>query len=238
METFAGERAHDFLTQIMAKRHNLHVQVSGTEQGIISTIIKLPVERGKRYVVMAGRDDFLSPALSSHDPMLVCEFMDNQGIRYRFSTKLYKVENDEIWGCFPDRIIRMQRRQHVRVAVPSESCMRIQVEGELRHPAIKDISLGGLTVVIPRVDKKLWHIKEGDKLTDITLLLSLKDEWTEISIKSAVVRRAREDLKTGDRLCSLQFTSLDYRVQKLLAIHILRCERHLIRKARGLDDEE
>jgi c-di-GMP-binding flagellar brake protein YcgR len=236
METLAGGRAHRFLTQIMTKKSNLHLVVTGTEQSIITTIIGLPMVRGRHYVVMAGRDDFTVPLRSLHESSLLCEFLDNSGIRYRFSTRLHKIEGDEIWGCFPDAIIRMQRRQHARVPVPAGSRLRLQQGRQPQFWVMKDISLGGFTIVVPCADKKNWRVRKGDKVDNIRLVLSLKNGWTDIVVRSAVVRRIQEEIRTGDRTCSFQFTSMDDHTLKLLATYILRCERHWIRMARGFDD--
>jgi c-di-GMP-binding flagellar brake protein YcgR len=236
MEALVGKNALHFLREIMLRRTQLSLFVPGADYTRLTIIIKLPVIGDRRYVMMDWIEDFTDIILSNPDPKLIFECVDSQKIPYRFPTKLYKAEDREIWVYFPKEIVRIQRRRHFRIDVPSGGEVSMSLGGETSTFAIKDISVSGLAILIPRTRGKEKFLRLGDKLKEIKIHLLLEGQVYEIDIKSATVRRLQDDVETKVILCGLEFTDTDNKTENIVNDYIRRLERAMLRKLRGIED--
>ncbi|MDP2798555.1 MAG: PilZ domain-containing protein, partial [Deltaproteobacteria bacterium] len=181
-------------------------------------------------------EDFADLILSNPDPKLIFECIDSQKIPYRFSTRLYKAEDREICIYSPKEIVRIQRRRHFRIDVPSGSEVSMSLGGETSIFAIKDISVSGLAILVPRNKKKEKFLKLGDELKEIKVRLLLEGQVYGIDIKSAMVRRLQDNMETRVILCGLEFTGIDNKTENIVNDYIRRLERSVLRKLRGMED--
>jgi c-di-GMP-binding flagellar brake protein YcgR len=236
MEALVGKNALRFLREIMFRRTQLSLFVPGTDYTRLTIIIKLPVIGDQQYVVMDWIEDFADIILSNPDPKLIFECVDSQKIPYRFPTKLYKAAVREIWVYFPKEIVRIQRRRHFRIDVPSGGEVSMSLGGETATFAIKDISVSGLAILIPRTRGKEKFLRLGDKLKEIKIHLLLEGQVYGIDIKSATVRRLQDNMEARVILCGLEFTDIDNKIKNILNDYIRRLERTMLRKLRGIED--
>jgi c-di-GMP-binding flagellar brake protein YcgR len=236
MEALVGKNALRFLREIMLRRTQLSLFVPGADYTRLTIIFKLPVIGDQQYVVMDWIEDFADLILSNPDPKLIFECIDSQKIPYRFPTKLYKAKDREIWVYFPKEIVRIQRRRHFRIDVPSGSQVSMSLGGETSTFAIKDISVSGLAILIPRTRGKEKFLRLGDKLKEIKIHLPLEGQVYGIDIKSAIVRRLQDDTEARVILCGLEFTDIDNKTENIVNDYIRRLERYMLRKLRGIED--
>ncbi|TSA12335.1 MAG: hypothetical protein D4R73_02545 [Deltaproteobacteria bacterium] len=236
MEALVGKNALRFLREIMLRKTQLSLFVPGADYTRLTIILKLPVIGDQQYVVMDWIEDFADLILSHPDPKLIFECIDSQKIPYRFSTRLYKTEDRAIWVYFPKEIVRIQRRRHFRIDVPSGSEVSMSLGGETSIFAIKDISVSGLAILVPRNKKKEKFLKLGDELKEIKVRLLLEGQVYGIDIKSAMVRRLQDNMETKVILCGLEFTGIDNKTENIVNDYIRRLERFVLRKLRGMED--
>jgi len=108
--------------------------------------------------------------------------------------------------------------------------------GETSIFAIKDISVSGLAILVPRNKKKEKFLKLGDELKEIKVRLLLEGQVYGIDIKSAMVRRLQDNMETRVILCGLEFTGIDNKTENIVNDYIRRLERFVLRKLRGMED--
>lgn len=236
MEALVDKNALRFLREIMLKKTQLSLFVPGADYIRLTIILKLPVIGDQQYVVMDWIEDFADLILSNPDPKLIFECIDSQKIPYRFPTKLYKAKDREIWVYFPKEIVRIQRRRHFRIDVPSGGQVSMSLGGETSTFAIKDISVSGLAILIPRNKDKWKFLKLGDELKEIKIRLLLEGQVYGIGMNSAIVRRLQDNMETKVILCGLEFTDIDNKTENIVNDYIRRLERYMLRKLRGIED--
>lgn len=236
MEALVGKNALLFLREIMLRKTQLSLFVPGADYTRLTIILKLPVIGDQRYVVMDWIEDFADLILSNPDPKLIFECIDSQKIPYRFSTRLYKAEDRGLWVYFPKEIVRIQRRRHFRIDVPSGGQLSMSLGGETSTFAIKDISVSGLAILIPRNKGKGKFLKLGDELKEIKIRLLLEGQVYGIGMNSAIVRRLQDNMETNVILCGLEFTDIDNKTENIVNDYIRRLERYMLRKLRGIED--
>ncbi len=233
MANIFGDGIVNLLNRVMESKQRVQLVVAGTEQGIVTLIARLPTLQGNPCIVISSTAYFTDVLRPLKKPRLICEFMDSQSITYRFVSELMQIRGDEVWLSLPDRIVRIQRRQNVRIGVSVGSYVTVRNgEGRMRL-VLRDISIGGMAVIVPV--KSGVSFNEGDVLADIRLVLYLKDESTEIGIKSAVILRLENDPDKGTTIYGCRFMGLDSITEKKLMSYILGCEREAIRKSLGYE---
>ncbi|MEW6327995.1 MAG: PilZ domain-containing protein [Thermodesulfobacteriota bacterium] len=236
MEALVGKNALRFLREILLRKTQLSLFIPGADYTRLTIILKLPVIGDQQYVAMDWIEDFTDTIISNPDPKLIFECIDNQKIPYRFRAKLYKAEGREIWVYFPKEIVRIQRRRHFRIDVPSGSEVSMSPGGETSIFAIKDISVSGLAILVPRNKGKEKFLKPGDELKDLRVHLLLEGKVYGIDVKSAIVRRLQDNMETNVILCGLEFTGIDNKTENIVNDYIRRLERSMLRKLRGIED--
>ena len=236
METLVGKNALRFLREIMSRKTQLSLFIPGADYTRLTIILKLPVIGDQQYVAMDWIEDFADIILSHPDPKLIFECIDSQKIPYRFSTRPYKAKDREIWVYSPKEIVRIQRRRHFRIDVPSGSEVRMSPGGETSAFAIKDISVSGLAILVPRNKGKEKFLKLGDELKELRVHLLLEGKVYGIAVKSAIVRRLQDNMETNVIQCGLEFTGIDSKTENIVNDYIRRLERSMLRKLRGMED--
>ena len=106
---------------------------------------------------------------------------------------------------FPASIITVQRRKHPRYVTSTRSVATFTRKASqyLNHGAIQNISIEGAKLV----GKFSEHIKQGDKLSPLSMTLRLKfgDFEEKVTAPEAIVRRVIE-LGQENREFGIQFT--------------------------------
>lgn len=227
METLLGTEALQVLRNIMSNRNPVSLRIPGTDYTRLTILFGLAKIGDETYIKMDGIEGL--EAFAAHDPKLIFEFLDDKRIPYRFQSRLYKVGAKEFWAYLPRDIIRLQRRQSFRVELPSGCKMQASFRGETYTFTVRDISLGGASITLP----KRSFLGQNQEVSDIRLSLLLENETTDICIKSAITRTITEDRYTGIIACGLKFEDVDIKTRNILQDYLRRIERHLIRKLRG-----
>ncbi len=239
MQTIEGDSAIKLLSDIMKAKYQITLSLPGIDYTRLTMIVGVYTVKGKHFIALDYIRDFTDILRANGNPDIVFEFQDLQKVKCRFITKLFKVleQDQQILIHAPHKISRIQRRQHVRVAVPSGSKLNLNVQGVKLTTSIKDISLGGLSATAPANGHVATLLNEGDKVENIRIQLVLKDELHRLDIRSAVLRRIQSDQKANVRSFGFQFLSMDAKSEKALSNYIIQLERYLLRKAKGYSDD-
>lgn len=225
MEILKGKEIQRILTNLAAIKQQVSMRIAGTDYSRITIILGLAQKENTLNVIF----DMVEGLAAYDDPRLIFEFFDERRIPFRFEARLCQIGEKEFSTHFPSQLIRLQRREHFRLELPSGCKLQAKAKDLNFTFAVKDISLGGASVILP----KRSFLDPKQELKEIRLSLFLEENETEVCAESATIRSVYEDRHTGAMSCGLKFENMKTRERQILQDFLRQLERYQIRKLRG-----
>ncbi|WP_409508966.1 flagellar brake protein [Bacillus spizizenii] len=165
-----------------------------------------------------------------NDMEVTVEFVGKDEVPYRFTSRIKgKVKEKLQMICLEvppsEKMKRIQRRQYVRTDAVLDVLIQPPNKEEFCTLSY-NISAGGIAVILAEGRS----LQSGESLR---LIISLSEEENTRQIETeAVVRRIFEDLKSGKRKMTLEYTGIAASDQQFLLQYCIRRQLNKRRKAR------
>ncbi|MED0868864.1 flagellar brake protein [Bacillus spizizenii] len=165
-----------------------------------------------------------------NDMEVTVEFVGKDEVPYRFTSRIKgKVKEKLQMICLEvppsEKMKRIQRRQYVRTDAVLDVLIQPTNKEEFCTLSY-NISAGGIAVILAEGRS----LQSGESLR---LIISLSEEENTRQIETeAVVRRIFEDLKSGKRKMTLEYTGIAASDQQFLLQYCIRRQLNKRRKAR------
>ncbi|CUB17604.1 Flagellar brake protein YcgR [Bacillus subtilis] len=165
-----------------------------------------------------------------NDIEVTVEFVGKDEVPYRFTSRIKgKVKEKLQMICLEmppsEKMKRIQRRQYVRTDAVLDVLIQPTNKEEFCTLSY-NISAGGIAVILAEGRS----LQSGESLR---LIISLSEEENTRQIETeAVVRRIFEDLKSGKRKMTLEYTGIAASDQQFLLQYCIRRQLNKRRKAR------
>ncbi|MFO7760115.1 MAG: flagellar brake protein [Thermodesulfobacteriota bacterium] len=154
--TSSPELIKNILTQLKNDRRLLLLAQKDYQSG--GTIL---VEFDQNQILVDKPQDFPGDQTKA-----LIVFRDADRIRHHFQCNVVSVAGDTIYLQFPQKLVKLQRRQYYRVELPSGSIVQCRYEGQNYLFYAKDVSAGGMLLF----SNSFQGIEEpGSILEDIVL---------------------------------------------------------------------
>lgn len=231
MESFSGKKAVRFLREFMLAKRQLSLRIAKTDTAWLTIIVDLPLVGDRRYLVV-DRIKGLFEIARGPDPSFVFECVDEKKIQYHFEAKLLKMGPEKIWFSFPLELVRVQRRESFRLDVPSGCKARIRIGEEIHTFIIKDVSIGGIALLIEPGRGIARLLEKAETVEDVTLYLAIGESTFNVFVESAHTIGFDYEHGTKYRVCRLRFEEMNAESQKALRDYIYKLERYNLRKVK------
>ena len=230
IEIITGQKLIEMLHLWIDSRRICKMEIPDTDYGWFTLLSDLQMQPGSQYLLIDRVAGFEKALSHSQRQEVSLEFLEKDGIRCQFRTRVIKCPPSEIRAELPDAIHRIQRRSSFRISALSGTEMTFHIHPEKEEKAnVKDYSLGGVAFFV-KEDVKLGL---DCKVTNIHLRLPQRKEFKTIHIPAGVVRRIEKDSQ-GKNVCALEFIDFPENSRQQLWNYMIDTQRRLIRKMRGI----
>jgi len=229
-EIIDGEKLVEMLKGWIHSRRICKMEIPDTSYGWFTLLSGLQKGPDSQYLLIDKVSGFEKAISRSTSQEVALEFLEKDGVRCQFKTRVIKYRPSEIQAELPNAIYRIQRRAAFRILALSgtEIVFHIYPDKEKRVN-VKDYSLGGVAFFMGEELK----LNIDDKVSNIHLRLPQGKGFKMIHIPSAVVRRIEQDSQ-GKNLCALEFLEFGEKSKEELWDHMIETQRRLIRKIKSL----
>ncbi|MBB5215976.1 flagellar brake protein [Parapusillimonas granuli] len=230
----------------------LRLQITGSSVGIVTTVLKVEDDA---TIIDATRNDAINRRLiAGEDEIRLETNLERVLIRF-FATNITACEHEgapALRMAFPERLQRIQRREHYRIDVPASNPAKCTIPRESAGQdkevtldvrdiswdgnkdvtvELKDISAGGVSIV-----SYAANFPHGKGTIYSNCRLDLPDVGS-ITVNLKVVQARTETQANGKErvVIGCAFVDLDRGAQQDIQRYINVLERKLIAKRRGLE---
>jgi c-di-GMP-binding flagellar brake protein YcgR len=229
-EIIDGEKLVEMLQGWIHSRRICKMEIPDTHYGWFTLLSGLQKGPDSQYLLIDKVSGFEKAISRSTSQEVALEFLEKDGIRCQFMTRVIKSRASEIQVELPNAIYRIQRRATFRIPALSGTEIIFYIYPDKEERAkVKDYSLGGVAFLMEEVLK----LSIDDKVTNIQLRLPQGKEFKTIHIPSAAVRRIEQDPQ-GKHLYALEFLEFREKTKEELWNHMIETQRRLIRKTKSL----
>ena len=228
-EIIQGIRVRDTLELIIGSEQMCKMEISRTPYCWLTLLTEIREDRQGDLLLIDRVQDFGKALSSSRRQEVLVEYLENNNVPCNFISRVVRVDAQGIWVELPEKIHRIQRRKFFRLRAPMGTEIVFYVRPEVgERGKVRDYSLGGVAFMI----SKEVILKPGDQLKRLQLRIPEGENWLDIAIPSAVVRRVQADFFQEQTLYALEFREFSEAVKKLFNQHIFEKQRSLLRRVK------
>ncbi len=228
-EIIQGNRVKDILQSLILSGQLCKMEISRTPYCWLTLLTQVKEDRHGNLLLIDRVPDFEKALSSSRRQEVLIEYLESNTVPCSFISRVVRVDAQGIWVELPGKIHRIQRRKffRLRALVGTEIVFYMRAEvGE--RGKVRDYSLGGVAFLIGRG----VILKPGDQLKGLQLRIPEGENWLEIPIPLAVVKRVQADFFHGETLYALEFLDFPEAAMKGFNQHIFEKQRTLLRRVK------
>jgi c-di-GMP-binding flagellar brake protein YcgR len=225
-EIIKGEELKRMLGEWIRSKRVCKLEIPETEYGWFTLLLRMAKGKKSDFLGIDHITGFEKALSRGKSQEVQVEFLEKDGVRCFFSTRILRCLPEEIQAALPATIQRLQRRSSFRI----ESLLGTEVHFHIgpnrkERGGVKDYSLGGLSFFL----EGDLLLDVGQHITDIQLYLPGSKESKTVCVHLAVIRRVEMDRKDR-KVCAMEFLELPEKARNELWSHIVETQRRIIAK--------
>jgi c-di-GMP-binding flagellar brake protein YcgR len=231
-EKIAGQQILGLFEELRHNGTSLRLHLPQKDYTHLTRVLDLRKRRKDIFFLIDFPAGFIETNADTDAWSIDFEFTDKDNVNYFFSTRGGEIIDRNIWIKLPQVVKREQRRKLYRLTAPSGTKLSINLDSNRYELNVIDISLGGslgVLVGIQHGDQQDPILSYAGIFENVEVVFPPEEENLRVTIKSAKVKRLRENPLTKQHEYALQFLEIDQIQTKILTDLIYRFQREFLR---------
>jgi len=232
-EKISGDRVTRIFEELLQRKTHLKLTLLDTDFQHLTIVTALRTQKPDPSFNIDTPEGFRDATADIDAWHIRFEFTGKDNIKYIFKTVGGKIANNQIKIKLPETVERRQRRRLFRINGPAGTLICYTINATRYEFEVIDISLGGSLAVLVQTDSHAYQkspFPDSGELKDVELVLPVGIYRKPIRIKTAEIKRTKENPEAPRYEMALEFTELSTRHKKLLTDLIYRLQRQYLRK--------
>ena len=237
-EKIRGSAITNTFEELLQRKTLLKLILVNTDFEHLARVTGLRPKESAPYFIIDTPQGFKEAAADIDNWHIRFEFTGKDNINYVFTTIGGQIAGNQIYIKLPEEVERKQRRKLFRIEAPAETNLCFSIDGTRHELEVIDISLGGSLAALVQTDRTVQHpppFADTGALKDVELLFPAGISRQPIRIKTAQIKRMKENPETTRYEMALEFIQIGKHDERLLNDVIYRLQRQYLRKRLPLD---
>jgi hypothetical protein len=234
-EKIQGKKLIRLMEQVQREKIMLSMRLVGQNYERLTMVTRIPKDEKASFFAIDPPRDFRNIITKLDSWEIHFNFTGPDNLEYIFTTSEGKFYDNEIRINFPDYIERLQRRRYFRLSTPTGTKLFFESDQIQREINLINISMRGTLGLLNTFngkDLKKPVFKKEDSLKNITIIFppDIKENWQEVRVNKAIIRRAEHFPQKNMDLYAFEFVSIDKDQEKTLIQIIFNLQRLSLQK--------
>ena len=237
-EKITGRGITSIFEELRLRKTLLKLILVDTDFNYLTQVTGLKQKKSGLHFMIDLPEGFQEAAADIDPWHLRFEFTGKDNINYVFTTFGGQITGKRFYIKLPEELDRRQRRKLFRINAPAETKLCFSINADRHELEVIDISLGGSLAAIVQTDSGIRHnppFTNIQALKDVELVFPAEIGRQCIRIKTAQIKRVRQNPETTLYEMALEFNEISKQDENLLNDMIYRLQRQYLRKRLPLD---